>query len=138
MTRFRADSSDAREELFADAIAAHRARGSPFCTFEAEAEAETEGERGNEDGGVGPPWIQFGDTLLNLDCTDEEFDRLEALLEEFPAFTIERLTRPEDAEGTNVRVQAFGDDERIATFVDRCFRAVYGRSEGYTAWVTEV
>lgn len=124
MTRFRADSGDERRDLFADAIAAHRARESRFCTFETGSEK--------------PTWIQFGGGTLNLDCTDGELDRLKSLLDEFPAFSIEELTRPENAEGTNVRVQAFADDERIADVTDRCFRTVYGRPEGYVAWVVKV
>lgn len=130
MSRFHADSAADREALFVDAISAHRTRESPFCTFEADTETEGDDEE--------PAWIQFGENVLNLDCTDDELDRLKALLEEFPAFTIEELNRPENAEGTNVRISAYADEERVATFVERCFKEVYGRSEGYTAWTTEV
>lgn len=129
MTRFRADTTEPRRELFADAIAAHRERESPFCTLEAGSAAGEEGP---------PSWIQFGEGTVNLDCTDDELDRLKALLDEFPAFTIEDLNRPENAEGTNVRVQAFADDERIAGFIERCFREVYERPEDYIVWATEV
>lgn len=129
MSRFRADSTADREALFVDAISAHHARESPFCTFEADTEAE---------GAEEPAWIQFGEDVLNLDCTDDELDRLKALLEGFPSFTIEELNRPENAEGTNVRISAYADEERVATFVERCFREVYGRPEAYTAWATEV
>ncbi|WP_122089569.1 hypothetical protein [Halalkalicoccus subterraneus] len=124
MTRFSADSEEDRRTLFADAIAAHRARESPFCTFEA----------GNGD----PAWVQVGGDTLNLDCTDAELDRLESLLNEFSAFSIEGLTSPENAQGTNVRVQVFADDERIAAFVERCFRDVYGQPDEYVAWASEV
>lgn len=127
MSRFRADSSAEREALFADAVSAHRTRESPFCTFELESAEDEESA-----------WIQFGEGVLNLDCTDEELDRLNGLLEAFPAFTIENLNRPEDAEGTNVRISAYADEERVATFVERCFREVYGRPKGYAAWTTEV
>lgn len=124
MTRFRAAVADERRELFVDAISAHRTRNSPFCTFEG----------GREE----PPWIQFGEDTLNMDCTDAELDRLKALLDGFPSFTIEDLNSPENAEGTNVRVSAFADEGRIAEFVERCFREVYDRPEGYEAWVTEI
>ncbi|WP_336343657.1 hypothetical protein [Halalkalicoccus ordinarius] len=127
MSRFRADSPDEREALFADALSAHRERASPFCTFELETAEDEE-----------PAWIQFGDGTVNLDCSDEELDRLEGLLESFPAFTIEELNRPESAEGTNVRISAYADEERIAMLIERCFREVYGRREGYAVWATEV
>lgn len=124
MTRFDADSEDERRALFAEAIEAHRTRESPFCTLEAEADE--------------PTWIQVGEDVVNLDCTDEELDRLEALLNEFPAFSIEEMASPENAEGTNVRIQTYADEERVAGFVERCFRTVYDRTEGYVAWATEV
>lgn len=127
MSRFRADSPDEREALFADALSAHRERASPFCTFELETAEDGE-----------PAWIQFGDGTVNLDCSDEELERLEGLLEAFPAFTIEELNRPESAEGTNVRISAYADEERIAMLIERCFREVYGRPEGYGVWATEV
>lgn len=127
MNRFRADASAEREALFEDAIGAHRARSSPFCTFEVDADPDEE-----------PAWIQFGEGVLNLDCTDEELDRLKGLLEAFPAFTIEELNRPENARGTNVRISAYADEERVATFVERCFREAYERPDGYVVWATEV
>lgn len=124
MTRFRAESEDERRALFTDAIAAHRARESPFCTLEAVADE--------------PTWIQVAEDVINLDCTDEELDRLESLLNGFSAFSIEDLARPENAEGTNVRVQTYADEERIAGFLDRCFREVYEQTDEYVAWATEV
>lgn len=130
MTRFSASSPKERQLLFGDAIAAHRERDSDFLTVEADADATDEEH--------GPPWVQFADGTINLDCTDEELDRLKDLLNEFPAFKIDDLQRPEDAEGTNVRVTALADQKRIAEFVDRLFRDVYGQAEGYTAWVTAV
>ncbi len=124
MTRFRAADEADRRDLFSDAIDAHRARESPFCTIEA--------------GGEEPIWIQVKEDTLNLDCTDEELDRLESLLNEFSAFSIEELTRPENAAGANVRIQTFADAERIAGFVERCFRAVYDQPAEYLAWATEI
>ena len=147
MTRFDAADPRERRKLFADAVAAHRTRGSAFLTVEAElTEAEREAESGGDDGGSGddadadpmPPWIQFADQTFNLDCTDEELDRLKALVGEFPEFRIDGMESPEEAEGTNVRVTARSDANRLAQFVDRAFQEVYGREEGYRAWVTEI
>lgn len=129
MNRFTADASKERQLLFGDAIAAHRERDSAFTTIEADADLDEE---------QGPPWVQFADGIVNLDCTEAELDRLKELLSSFPAFKINELHRPEDAEGVNVRVSALADGKRIAEFVDRTFRAVYELPEDYRAWVTAV
>jgi hypothetical protein len=128
MTRFAATTLEQRRALITDAIAAHRERTSSFCTFEPDpADAETP-----------PPWIQYADGVLNLDCTDDELARLKGLLDGYPAFTIDELNRPEEAEGTNVRLQACADDQRIAELVDEIVGAVYDREEGYRLWATQV
>ncbi|SIR27506.1 hypothetical protein SAMN05421858_2073 [Haladaptatus litoreus] len=149
MSRFSADTPKGRRKLVMDAITAHRERGSPFCTLlveydfepaEMEDESEREGESGGEDAEVeeAPPWIQFGDQTLNLDCTDEELDRLKNLLREFPAFKIEQLESPEEAEGTNVRISAKADVNRIAQFVERTLQTVYECPKSTTVWAVEV
>jgi hypothetical protein len=128
MTRFDATDPTERRKLFADAVLAHRNRGSDFLTVEAEA---------TEDEEVAP-WLQVAVETLNLDCTDEELDRLKTLLEEFPEFRIDQLERPEEAEGANVRITARSDANRLAAFVDRAFQDVYGRADDYRAWVVQV
>ncbi len=137
MTRFSAATPTERRKLVVDAITAHRERASAFCTLTADVEGEVEGRRrfGRE---ALPPWVQFGDRTLNVDCTDEELERLKELLREFPAFKIEQLERPEDADGTNVRISAKADANRIAQFVERTFREVYGCSESVTVWAVEI
>jgi len=145
MTRFDADDAEARRALFVDAIDAHEQRSSPFLTIETDAAAEANGaaagadESGDDDDeNVAPPWVQYADGTLNLDCTGTELDRLKSLLDEFAAFSIDDLHRPEEAEGTNVRLSARTDPERVAQFLDRAFREVYGRPEDYRAWAAEV
>ena len=163
MDRFSAAGADERRRLFADAVRAHRERESPFLTVEADRDATPVEERragggdgdGNagggdhgEDGGgadgnggegsLGAPWIQFANGVVNLDCTEAELDRLKALLESFPSFQIEELVRPEEAEGVNVNVSAYADEERVAEFVDRTFREVYGQPADYRLWATAI
>lgn len=153
MTRFDADDPAQRRKLFVDAVRAHRERSSPFLTVEADPGSTGDPSGGDpldgtveemdDDGTEGaalPPWIQFAadDGVVNLDCTDEELDRLKELLEEFPSFRIEELTRPEDAEGTNARVSARADANRVAGFLDAAFRRVFGLPEDYRAWVVEL
>ncbi len=127
MTRFAADTASGRRDLFVDAIAAHQTRDSAFLTIEA---AITGDEL--------TPWLQYADGTLNLDCTEDELDRLKSLLESYDAFTIDDLTRPEDAEGANVRIAARIDPERVAEFVDDAFCTVYEQPDDYTAWVTQI
>ncbi|HET7323444.1 MAG TPA: hypothetical protein VFJ06_03860 [Halococcus sp.] len=131
MTRFDAATENARRELFADAIRAHDERDSAFLTIEVDVDNED-----TEDEPV--PWVQFADGTLNLDCTDDELDRLKSLLDTYSEFRIAELSRPEDAEGTNVHVSARTDPERVAGFIDRIFLDVYEHSADYRAWVVAV
>ena len=168
MTRFDADEPTDRRKLFADAVTAHRTRGSAFLTVEARepeqvvqfggggpgegdgSAGEGDGPAAEGDGAAGgdeeaeaderraPPWIQFAEKTFNLDCTDAELERLEALLEEYPEFRIDEMESPEEAEGTNVRVSARSDANRLADFLDRAFQEVYEQPEDYRAWVVRV
>lgn len=130
MTRFDAATPEERRKLFAEAITAHRERGSPFCTIQADADA-TEAEEA-------PPWIQFGDGVLNVDCTDEELDDLKAVLGEFPAFKIDNLQRPDEADGVNAHISALADPNRVAQCIDTLFRDVFDQPEEFRAWATAV
>lgn len=137
MTRFDADDAAGRRKLVADAVTAHRERASPFLTVEVDADPDLDGT--DEDGDPLPaPWIQFADATFNLDVTDDELSALESLLDDYPEFRIDEMERPEDADGTNVRITARSDANRLAAFVDEVFPAVYGRSEEYRAWVTQI
>ena len=136
MTRFDAKTPTERRSLYVDAIVAHRERGSPFLTIEV-GEAELEGDDG-PDPNLGIPWIQFGDGVVNLDCTEDELETLKVQLESFPAFKIDELTRPEDVPGVNVRISAKADPNRIAQFIDALFLEVYGLPEEYRTWVVAV
>jgi len=132
MTRFDADDPRERRKLFADAIAAHRTRASAFLTLEAGRDPDVDGED------APAPWVQFAESTFNLDVDDDELDALKGLIEEFPAFRIDQLESPEEAEGTNVRITARSDANRLATFADRVFLEVYGRDDDYRAWVTAI
>lgn len=158
MTRFDADAPAERQKLFAEAITAHRERGSAFVTIEAQQDVSAIGAEKNASDESGasnseesaeandsdaetaeaPPWVQFGDGVLNLDCTDDELDDLKAILGEFPAFKIDELTRPEEAEGVNVRVSALADPNRVGQCIDRIFREVYDQPDDFRAWVAAV
>jgi hypothetical protein len=146
MTRFDAATPEDRRRLFAEAITAHRERASPFVTFEAHADARSadgidDGEdETSEDDELeeAPPWVQFADGTLNLDCTDAGLEAFKTLLSEFPAFKIDDLTRPEEAEGVNVRVSALADPNRVSQCVEQIFREVYDQPEDFRVWVAEV
>ena len=162
MTRFDATTSEDRRELVADAILAHRERGSIFCTVEANspppADATTDepdpatddeaaDERAAEEAAEAPDpdsdapaWIQFSDpeSQLNLDCTDEEYDRITDVLSTAGAFTIDEQASPEDVEGRNLRVTTYADSDRIAQVVDRIFLEGFEYEEDYRLWATEI
>lgn len=154
MTRFDADTPTERRKLIADAVLAHRERDSAFLTLEAEpTEAEREVQQALEEadadedatGEESPPtdaptvpWLQFADQTFNLDCTDGELESLKALLNEYPEFRIDQLDQPEGAAGTNVRITARADPNRLAMFADRVFQDVYGRDEQYRVWVVAI
>ncbi|WP_135535851.1 hypothetical protein [Halostella pelagica] len=127
MTVFDAATPAERRKLFADAITAHRERDSAFLTIEAETDPDDLA-----------PWVQVSQDRINTDCTDDELDRLKDILGEFPSFTIDEVTRPEEADGTNVRIVGRGDTNRIAQFVDRAFVDAFDLSEEYRAWVVEI
>jgi len=131
MTRFDATDPDTRRELFAATVAAHRERGSEFCTLEPD---ETPPD--SDDDLV--PWIQFGGTTVALDCTDSELDRLKALLGEYPDFRIDDLESPEEAEGTHVQITTHSDADRLAAFFETVFRRAFGYPEEYRAWVVSI
>ncbi|WP_251329095.1 hypothetical protein [Haloplanus pelagicus] len=139
MTRFDAADAAGRRKLFAEAVLAHRNRGSSFLTVEVDPSdaPETDGDGEGADGG-GAPWIQFAEQTFNLDCTDAELGRLKDLLAEFPEFRIEQIERPEEAEGANVRVTARSDASRLGQFLDRALQVTYDLDDDYRAWVTEL
>lgn len=130
MTRFDAADPTERRKLYADAITAHRKRGSGFLTLEADDAAL--------DSDLGTPWLQFADGTINLDCTDDELEALKSLLEEFPAFTIDEIHRQDDVDGVNVRVSARADPNRISQCLDAIFRRVYGLPSEFRVWVVEI
>jgi hypothetical protein len=144
VTRFDATSEAKRRKLFAEAIVAHRERGSPFLTVEADPDSEPDGDPITDDpeddseGAEPGPWLQVAEETVNADCTDAELDRLTELLEAYPAFRIDGMESPDEAEGTNVRITARADANRLSGFLERAFREVYGLPGDYRAWVVEV
>jgi hypothetical protein len=139
MTRFDAADTAGRRKLFAEAVLAHRNRGSQFLTIEVDP-ADAPGADGDDeaDDPAPVPWIQFAEKTFNLDCTETELDRLKALLAEFPECRIEQIERPEEAEGSNVRVTARSDANRLGQFADRALQATYDLDDDYRAWVAQV
>jgi hypothetical protein len=135
MTRFDAADTAERRKLFAEAVIAHRNRGSAFLTIEVDPDHVTETVA---DGEPPVPWIQFADQVFNLDCGGAELDRLKEVLGEFPECRIDRIERPDDADGVNVRITARSDANRLGQFADRALRSTYELDEDYRAWVTQV
>ena len=136
MTRFDAADAAERRKLFAESVLAHRNRGSQFCTIEVDP-ADAPGAS-DDDEPAPVPWIQFAEKTFNLDCTGAELDRLKGLLDEFPECRIERIERPEEAEGANVRITARSDANRLGQFADRALQVTFGLDDDYRAWVTQI
>ena len=131
MTRFDASTAEDRRQLFAEAITAHRKRGSEFITVEPDAlPPNTEEEL--------VPWIQVAGTTIGLDCTDAELDRIKGFLDSYPDFRTETVDSPEEAEGTHVQITARSDANRLAMFIDETFQEVYGYDDEYKAWIVAI
>ena len=137
MTRFDAADTAERRKLFAEAVLAHRNRGSQFTTIEVDP-ADAPDIDTDDDDPAPVPWIQFAEKTFNLDCTETELDRLKDVLSEFPECRIDRIERPDEAEGVNVRITARSDANRLGQFADRALQATYGLDDDYRAWVTQV
>jgi hypothetical protein len=141
MTRFDAAAATERRQLFAEAVVAHRTRASAFLTIEVDPADAPGVTDDNDDDGEAPtqvPWIQFADQTFNLDCTDAELDRLKNVLSEFPECRIDRIDRPEETEGANVRITARSDPNRLSQFADRALQTTYDLADDYRAWVAGV
>ncbi|WP_224334791.1 hypothetical protein [Haloprofundus halobius] len=137
MTRFDANDPAERRKLFADAVSAHRTRASDFLTIQVDAAEDPELDDEAVDDPA-PPWVQFFQQTVNVDCTDAELERLKRLVGDYPEFRIDELEQPEEAEGTNVRITARADPNRLAEFFERTLREVYGYAEDYRVWVVAV
>lgn len=131
MTLFDAETPTDRRALFAEAITAHRKRGSEFLTIEPDDLPPESSEEL-------VPWIQFSDTTISMDCTDEELERLNRLLDRYPEFRTQSLESPEAADGTHAEISARSDANRLAMFVDEAFQDVYGYESTYRAWVVAI
>jgi len=138
MTRFDAADTAERRKLFAEAVLAHRNRGSQFCTIEVDPADVPGGDESDDDEPTPVPWIQFAEKTFNLDCTESELDRLKDLLSEFPSCRIDRIERPDEADGVNVRITARSDANRLGQFADRALQVTYGLDDDYRAWVTQL
>lgn len=130
MTRFDATTPGDRQSLFAAGIRAHRERGSPFVTVEAEPGS----------GMAVAPWVQFAapEGILNTDCRDAELEAVRDAVEGFGGATVREQRSPQGAQGTNLRIEVRGDPERVAMLIERVFREGFGLPAGYRAWVAEI
>lgn len=129
MGRFDAVTAADRRTLIVDALRAHRERESAFLTLEVDPVVADP-----------PPWIQFDahDRVANLDVADAEWDRLTSLIDDFGGCRVRERHAPEDASGTNVRLELRVDDERVGQFIERCFRSVYDLPSDYRLWVADL
>ncbi len=133
MNRFAAATEAERKSLAVAAIRAHRERGSPFLTLEAEPETDEEGDAGP------PPWIQYRDQVgqLNLDCTETELESIRAAIDAIGGVRITDQESVEDG-GTNLRIIVPGDDERIGHVVETLLTEGFGLPSDVRIWAAEI
>lgn len=120
MTRFKASRPSERRALLAEAVTAHRNRGSEATVFEA-----------------GHHRVRYTDRVVQFDLSEEELGRLRSLLEEFPVF---KIKQPETrkAETGIVYVSAIADAKHAADFLDAAFRDVFDCADAYELRVIRV
>lgn len=128
MIRFDAATPADRTALFAEAITAHRKRGSEGTAVEAMR------EDGDDPTAVR---LVYEDGTVTFQVTDDGRERLDDLLSEFPVFKIKQPETRKAQEGT-VHVSAIADPKRAGDFIEAAFREVYELPEEYQAWVVRV
>lgn len=117
MTRFEAATPADRRALYAEAVAAHRARGSEGAAFAA-----------------GEHRIELTETGVRFEVDDDQRASLEALLDDYPVFKVAQPATRKAPDGV-VFVSAVTDAKHLGDFVDDAFRQVFDRPEEYVGWV---
>lgn len=120
MTRFEASTPAERRALVAEAVTAHRKRGSEAAVFMSEEDR-----------------IRYADRVVRFDVIDDERDRLDALLGEFPVFKIKQPDTRKAEQGV-VYVSAIADAKHVADFIEAAFRDVFEHEEEHTLRVVRV
>lgn len=117
MTRFDAATPAERRALYAEAVAAHRKRGSGGAAFAA-----------------GEHRIDLTETGVRFELDDDRRASLEELLDEYPVFKIAQPATRKAPDGV-VYVSAVTDAKHLGDFLDDAFRRVFDRPEDYEGWV---
>lgn len=120
MTRFDATTPPERRALYAEAVAAHRRRGSDGATFVAADDR-----------------IELTDEGVRFDLDEDQRASLDELLGDYPVFKIAQPSTRKAPEGV-VYVSAVTDAKHLGDFVEDAFRRVYGLPEDYEGWVVAV
>jgi len=76
------------------------------------------------------PTVAYEDREIILGVDDDERDRLDTLLDEFPVFKIAQPDTRKAPDGV-VHVSALADPKHAADFLDRLFLDVFEAGEGY-------
>lgn len=120
MTRFEAATPADRRRLTAEAITAHRRRGSDAAVFAA-----------------GDHRVRYADRVIRFEVDAAARDRLEDLLTEFPVFKLKQPATRKADPGV-VYVSAIADAKHAADFLDAAFTTVYDHDEDYELRVVRV
>ena len=109
MTRFDATTPAERRALYAEAVAAHRRRGSDGAAFAA-----------------GDARIDLTEAGVRLDLEDDQRASLDELLAEYPVFKVAQPATRKAPDGV-VYVSAVTDAKHAADFLDALVREGYGQ-----------
>lgn len=117
MTRFDAVTPADRRALYAEAVTAHRKRGSERAAFVADGHC-----------------IELTETGVRFELDEGSRAALESLLAEYPVFKVAQpATRK--APDAVVFVSAVTDAKHLGDFLDDAFRHVFDLPEDYEGWV---
>ncbi|MFB6171949.1 MAG: hypothetical protein ABEJ23_05400 [Haloarculaceae archaeon] len=120
MTRFDATTPADRRALYAEAVAAHRRRGSDGAAFVA-----------------GGRRLELTDDGVRFDLRGDERAALDDLLADYPVFKVAQPATRKAPDGV-VYVSAVTDAKHLGDFLEDAFRRVLDRPEDYRGWVVAV
>ncbi|MFC5972639.1 hypothetical protein ACFPYI_14975 [Halomarina salina] len=108
-----ADTPQDRLVAFVRAVNAQRTGGGDGVAFESDAGR-----------------LDYADRTVTLELGDEERERLDALLDEYPVFKVKQPETRKAPDGVVV-LSAIADAKHLADFLESVFRDVFDADEGY-------
>jgi hypothetical protein len=108
-----ADTEHDRLVLFVRTVTSQRTSGGSGVVFAADAGR-----------------AEYDDRTVTLDLSEDERERLDELLGEYPVFKLEQPATRKAPQGVVV-LSAIADAKHLGDFLESLFREVFGADEGY-------